>query len=53
MKKVLPSLVILTLTSLAVLQTPVSHAEDLTNYLPISSVTPGATNPAVIRAMFH
>ena len=33
---------ILAVACLAV-QLPVSHAEDLTSYLPISSVTPGAT----------
>jgi len=40
-------LALLTLASVLVAQPSFSNAEDLTSYLPISSVTPGATNPAV------
>jgi hypothetical protein len=47
--KFLSLLLILAVACLAV-QLPVSHAEDLTSYLPISSVTPGATNPAVTQS---
>jgi hypothetical protein len=47
--KFLSLLMILAVACLAV-QLPVSHAEDLTSYLPISSVTPGATNPAVTQS---
>jgi len=50
MRKFLSSLLIITFTALAFAQTPVSHAEDLTSYLPISSVTPGAINPAVTQS---
>jgi hypothetical protein len=47
--KYMSLLLILNVGCLAV-QVPVSHAEDLTSYLPISSVTPGATNPAVSQS---
>jgi len=43
-------LAVLILTSLVVLQVPISTAEDLSVYLPISNVTPGAINPAVTQA---
>jgi hypothetical protein len=44
------SLAIIALTTLLVIQAPVSSAEDVSIYLPISSVTPGATNPAVTQS---
>ena len=48
--KWMPLPILLILTLLAPFQMPASSATDLTNFLPILAVTPGAVNPAVTQS---